>query len=44
MAKNQTEFLDRVARDGIQFQVLTGDQEAYYDYLGVISTLNVTEV
>ena len=44
MAKNQTEFLDRVAREtGIQFQVLTGDQEAYYDYLGVISTLNVTE-
>ncbi|MCT3039205.1 exopolyphosphatase [Leuconostoc mesenteroides] len=44
MAENQTEFLDRVAREtGIQFQVLTGDQEAYYDYLGVISTLNVTE-
>lgn len=44
MAKNQTEFLDRVVREtGIQFQVLTGDQEAYYDYLGVVSTLNVTE-
>ncbi|GMA69602.1 exopolyphosphatase [Leuconostoc litchii] len=44
MAKNQSDFLERVRREtGIDFQVLTGDQEAYYDYLGVVSTLNVNE-
>lgn len=41
-AKNQSEFLARVkSATGITFQVLTGDQEAYYDYLGVQATLKV---
>lgn len=41
-AKNQSEFLARVkSATGIIFQVLTGDQEAYYDYLGVQATLKV---
>lgn len=41
-AQNQSEFLKRVkAATGITFQVLTGDQEAYYDYLGVQATLKV---
>lgn len=41
-ARNQSEFLARVkSATGITFQVLTGDQEAYYDYLGVQATLKV---
>ncbi|MBU7454951.1 Ppx/GppA phosphatase family protein [Leuconostoc fallax] len=42
MAHNQAMFLSRVAQEtGIMFEVLTGDQEAYYDYLGVVTTLDV---
>ncbi|CAK8054520.1 Ppx/GppA phosphatase family protein [Eupransor demetentiae] len=39
-ARNQSEFLDRVKKEvGIQLQVLTGQQEAHYDYLGVMKAL-----
>lgn len=41
-AKNQTEFLQRVKREtGIKLRVLSGRQEAYYDYLGVVRTLQM---
>lgn len=41
-AKNQTEFLQRVKRElGLDLQVLTGTKEAYYDYLGVVRSLNL---
>ncbi|EHO49537.1 Ppx/GppA family phosphatase [Lentilactobacillus kisonensis] len=41
-AKNQAEFLQEVKeRIGIQLEVLSGTQEAYYDYLGVINRLGV---
>ena len=44
MAVNQAEFLARVKLEtGIEFQVLTGEEEAHYDYLGVMSTLTVDE-
>ncbi|CAH1852212.1 Ppx/GppA family phosphatase [Convivina praedatoris] len=40
-AKNQTEFLDLVRQEvDIEFEVLTGTQEAHYDYLGVMATLS----
>lgn len=41
-AKNQTEFLN-MARDrvGINIRVLTGEEEAYHDYLGVINSIDV---
>lgn len=43
MAHNQSAFLSRVESEtGIVFQVLTGTEEAYYDYLGVVATLPVT--
>ncbi|MBZ3776033.1 Ppx/GppA family phosphatase [Lentilactobacillus otakiensis] len=41
-AKNQAKFLKAVKdRIGISLQVLTGNQEAYYDYLGVINRLGI---
>ncbi|WP_294976349.1 exopolyphosphatase [uncultured Leuconostoc sp.] len=44
MAVNQAEFLARVKFEtGIEFQVLSGAEEAHYDYLGVMSTLNVDD-
>ncbi len=44
MAKNQSVFLERVkAETGFEFTVLTGDQEAYYDYLGVVNSMELKE-
>ena len=44
LATNQAEFLARVkVETGLEFQVLTGEEEAYYDYLGVMSTLAVDD-
>ncbi|CAM3152820.1 exopolyphosphatase [Leuconostoc rapi] len=44
MATNQKAFLARVELEtGIVFQVLSGKEEAYYDYLGVVSTLAITD-
>lgn len=41
-AKNQKEFLQRVKQElGLDLQVLTGTKEAYYDYLGVIRSLDL---
>ncbi len=41
-AKNQAQFLQAVkSRIGISLKVLTGSQEAYYDYLGVINRLGI---
>ena len=41
-ATNQADFLDQVYRAvGVEVRVLTGDQEAYYDYLGAVSALVV---
>lgn len=43
-ATNQQEFLDRVYQAvGVEVRVLTGDQEAYYDYLGACSALNLPD-
>ncbi|WP_057825406.1 Ppx/GppA family phosphatase [Lentilactobacillus sunkii] len=41
-AKNQAKFLRAVKeRIGISIDVLSGNQEAYYDYLGVINRLGI---
>lgn len=41
-AKNQQEFLDRVQQEtGFKFRVITGEQEAYLDYVGVARTLPI---
>ncbi|KRL62277.1 exopolyphosphatase [Lentilactobacillus diolivorans DSM 14421] len=41
-AKNQDQFLAGVkSRIGITIKVLSGNQEAYYDYLGVINRLGI---
>lgn len=43
-AVNQAEFLAKVKQIvGIEIQVLSGDDEAYYDYLGVKRTLNISD-
>lgn len=41
-ARNRQEFLSRVKKEtGIELQVLSGNKEAYYDYLGVVRTLKL---
>ncbi len=43
-ATNQAEFLQQVEREtGWQMRVLTTEQEAYYGYLGVANTLNLSD-
>jgi len=38
VAKNQRAFLERVQREtGLVFRVLSGQEEAFYDYLGVVN-------
>ncbi len=42
IAKNQSQFLEKVKSDtALEFTVLTGEQETYYDYLGVINTISI---
>lgn len=44
MAANQAEFLQRVEDEtGFVFKVLTGFQEAYYDYLGVANAMAIDD-
>ena len=44
MARNQNEFLHRVlVETGIKLEVLSGDDEAYYDYLGVVNSLETQD-
>ncbi|WP_268913915.1 Ppx/GppA family phosphatase [Lentilactobacillus sp. SPB1-3] len=41
-ATNSADFLNRVKqRIGIEIQVLSGDEEAYYDYVGVVNRLGI---
>lgn len=41
-AKNRKYFLDKVKEEtGLEFDVITGKKEAYYDYLGVINTIQI---
>ncbi|MCM0582974.1 exopolyphosphatase [Weissella diestrammenae] len=43
-ATNQNEFTERLLREfGVEVQVLSGDQEAYYDYLGAVSALDISD-
>lgn len=42
MAANQEEFLQLVRDEvGFEFIVLSGEEEAYYDYIGVINTVDI---
>ncbi len=41
MAKNREYFLNQVKEStGFEFRVLSGEEEAYYDYLGVINSMD----
>jgi exopolyphosphatase/guanosine-5'-triphosphate,3'-diphosphate pyrophosphatase len=41
-AENKKEFLQKIKEaTGIDVRVLTGDEEVYYDYLGVVNSLNI---
>ncbi|KAB3536064.1 exopolyphosphatase [Alkaliphilus pronyensis] len=43
-ASNKLTFLNRVkAETGLQFQIISGEKEAYYGYLGIINTLDIKE-
>lgn len=43
-ASNQRFFLDKMKREtGFDFDVISGDQEGYYDYLGVINTIQIDD-
>ncbi|MFO7169949.1 MAG: Ppx/GppA phosphatase family protein [Chloroflexota bacterium] len=43
-ATNQAEFLARVEREaGLTLRVLSAREEAYYGYLGVVNTLNLSD-
>lgn len=43
-AQNGSEFLDRIYKEtGFRFQVITGEEEAYLDYLGVINTIAIDD-
>jgi len=44
MAQNQKAFLSRVKKEvGLDLKVLSGDDEAYYDYLGVANSLVIND-
>jgi len=43
-AVNKDAFLKRVQKEAfLNFDVISGKQEAYYDYLGVVNTLNIDD-
>jgi exopolyphosphatase / guanosine-5'-triphosphate,3'-diphosphate pyrophosphatase len=43
-ASNQAEFLARIEREaGLRFRVLSAEEEAYYGYLGVVNTLDMSD-
>ncbi|QQE80849.1 Ppx/GppA phosphatase family protein [Alicyclobacillus sp. SO9] len=43
-ASNQSDVLSTIYEEtGIHFQVLTGEEEAYYGFLGAVNTLDVTD-
>ncbi|MFZ5966692.1 MAG: exopolyphosphatase [Bacillota bacterium] len=43
-AANQQFFLDKVRFEtGFDFEVITGEMEAYYDYLGVMNTIDIQD-
>lgn len=42
-AKNREIFTVPASNMGIDFEVITGEKEAYYDYMGVVNTLDVSD-
>lgn len=43
-AKNSEEFLERIRKEtDFEFEVITGEDEAYYDYLGVVYTIDIDD-
>ncbi|WP_026884562.1 exopolyphosphatase [Clostridium akagii] len=40
-AKNKTDFLDRTKNIGLDIKILSGNEEAYYDYFSTINSINV---
>ncbi len=42
MANNGIDFLDRVESEtGVEFKIITGQEEAFYDYLGVVNSIDL---
>ena len=43
-AANQQEFLDRIEREtGFKIRVLSGAEEAYYDYIGIVNSMDIQD-
>lgn len=40
-ASNKEIFIEPVKRLGFEFEILSGEKEAYYDFMGVVNTLSV---
>jgi exopolyphosphatase/guanosine-5'-triphosphate,3'-diphosphate pyrophosphatase len=40
-AKNRTEFLNKTKEIGLDIRILTGIEEAYYDYFSTVNSMNV---
>ncbi len=44
MAENGIAFLERVEIEtGVEFKIITGQEEAYYDYLGVVNSIALND-
>lgn len=41
-AKNREIFLEPLKEIGIEFEIISGEKEAYYDYMAVVNTLGVS--
>ena len=42
-AKNPELFTDRASEIGVDFEIITGEKEAYYDFMSVVNTLPVKD-
>jgi len=42
-AVNSSDFLDEAEKLGVHFEIITGELEAYYDYLSVVNTTNIRD-
>lgn len=42
-AKNKELFLEPVSKIGLDFEIISGEKEAYYDYMAVVNSLDVKD-
>ena len=42
-AKNKELFLEPASKMGFDFEIISGEKEAYYDYMAVVNSLDITD-